>query len=266
MAPLEHDLMPETAEIALARSAAPSSISRAAQVMLQREGYATAVKGESGFVCIVGRAWGKATGNSEFWKPKMRARHCFNPQATRTQAPRSLACLRGFAAFQCLGTLTRKGGRSRKTITSQVPHPSSMLASPSADDGRTLTKSTPAASRQSVVDFTSFRSRKSSCVQHPTAFFAPSIHETGAESRMPGSGCPESSPTQKGPACFHMQALFCGRTGEAFQRQRLLRARPVASQPFFALLRLRSTGMAARPIIIRATEAGSGVAVGVAKL
>jgi len=66
MAPLEHDLMPETAEIALARSAAPSSISRAAQVMLQREGYATAVKGESGFVCIVGRAWGKATLNSEF--------------------------------------------------------------------------------------------------------------------------------------------------------------------------------------------------------
>ena len=85
MAPLEQYLMPETAEIALARSAAPASISGDAEVMvLRRDGYVTAAKGKNGFVCIVERAWGKATEDPEFWNQKMRAPHCFNPQAART--------------------------------------------------------------------------------------------------------------------------------------------------------------------------------------
>jgi hypothetical protein len=85
MAPLGQYLMPESAEIALAHSAAPASISGEAAVMvLRRDGYATAVKGRNGFVCIVERAWGKATDDSEFWNQKMRAPHCFNPQAART--------------------------------------------------------------------------------------------------------------------------------------------------------------------------------------
>ena len=85
MAPLERYLMPESEEIALAQSAAPASISGAAEVMvLRRDGYATAVKGNNGFVCIVERSWGKATDDAEFWNQKMRAPHCFNPQAART--------------------------------------------------------------------------------------------------------------------------------------------------------------------------------------
>jgi hypothetical protein len=85
MAPLEQYLMPESAEIALAHSAAPASISGDAEVMvLRRDGYATVVKGKNGFVCIVERAWGKATDDSEFWNQKMRAPHCFNAQAART--------------------------------------------------------------------------------------------------------------------------------------------------------------------------------------
>ena len=85
MAPLEQYLMPETAETALAHSAAPASISRDAEVMvLRRDGYATSVKGKNGFVCIVERAWGKPTDDLEFWNQKMRAPHCFNPQAART--------------------------------------------------------------------------------------------------------------------------------------------------------------------------------------
>ena len=73
MAPLGKYLMPESAEIALAHSAAPASISGDAEVMvLRRDGYATAVNGKSGFVCIVERAWGKATDDSEFWNQKMR--------------------------------------------------------------------------------------------------------------------------------------------------------------------------------------------------
>jgi hypothetical protein len=85
LAPLGEYLMPEGAEIALARSAAPASIAGDAEVMvLRQDGYATAVKGKSGFVCIVERAWGKATDDSEFGNQKMRAPHCFNPQAART--------------------------------------------------------------------------------------------------------------------------------------------------------------------------------------
>lgn len=89
MAPLDQYLMPsESAEIALARSAAPASISDGAEVMaLRRDGYATAVKGKNGFLCIVERSWGKATDDPEFWNPKMRAPHCFNPEAARTFLP-----------------------------------------------------------------------------------------------------------------------------------------------------------------------------------
>ena len=55
MAPLEQYLMADrNAEMALARSAAPESISRDAEVLvLGRHGYETAVKGKNGFVCMV---------------------------------------------------------------------------------------------------------------------------------------------------------------------------------------------------------------------
>jgi hypothetical protein len=89
MAPLDQYLMPsESAEIALARSAAPASISNDADVMvLRRDGYATVAKGKNGFVCLVEHSWGKAADDPEFWNPKMRAPHCFNAAAARTFAP-----------------------------------------------------------------------------------------------------------------------------------------------------------------------------------
>jgi hypothetical protein len=89
MARLDQYLIPdEKAEIALARSAAPASISDAAEVMvLRRDGYATAVKGSNGFVCIVERSWGKSTDDPEFWNPKVSAPHCFNQAAASTFLP-----------------------------------------------------------------------------------------------------------------------------------------------------------------------------------
>ena len=59
MAPLDQYLMADrNAEIALARSAAPDSISRDAEVLvLGAHGYETAVKGKNGFVCVVERGW-----------------------------------------------------------------------------------------------------------------------------------------------------------------------------------------------------------------
>jgi len=89
MAPLDQYLIPDQkAEIALARSSAPASISDEADVMvLRRDGYATAVKGSNGFVCIVERSWAKPTDDAEFWNPKVRAPNCFNPAASRTFLP-----------------------------------------------------------------------------------------------------------------------------------------------------------------------------------
>jgi hypothetical protein len=89
MSPLDQYLIPdEKSEIALARTAAPSSISDGAEVMvLGREGYRTVEKGTNGFLCMVERSWGASTDQAEFWNPKVRAPHCFNAQATRSFAP-----------------------------------------------------------------------------------------------------------------------------------------------------------------------------------
>jgi hypothetical protein len=89
MAPLDQYLISdENAEIALARSAAPASISDNAEIMvLTPKGFTTAVKGTNGFMCLVERGWGAATDFAEFWNPKLRAPHCFNPAAVRSFAP-----------------------------------------------------------------------------------------------------------------------------------------------------------------------------------
>ena len=88
MAPLKEYLMPKDAEIALARSAAPASIADDATVMvLERQGYTTAVQGKNGFLCYVERSWANATDNPEFWNPKMRAPNCFNAAAAGSVVP-----------------------------------------------------------------------------------------------------------------------------------------------------------------------------------
>jgi len=89
MAPLsEYLIADQNAEIALARTAAPPSISGDAEVMvLTKDGYKTVAPGKNGFMCLVERGWGAATDNPNFWNPKLRAPHCFNAAATRTFVP-----------------------------------------------------------------------------------------------------------------------------------------------------------------------------------
>jgi hypothetical protein len=112
MAPLDQYLIPdEKAEIALARSAAPASVSDAAEVIvLRRDGYATAIKGSNGFVCIVERSWANATDNPEYWNSKIRAPHCFNPAASRTVLPiflkKTKLVLAGKSKVQILAAVT----------------------------------------------------------------------------------------------------------------------------------------------------------------
>ena len=88
MAPIDQYLMDRGAEIALARSAAPESISRDATILvLGRKGYETAVEGKNGFVCLVGRGWTGPFDWPEFWSPKIKAADCLNPQAARSIVP-----------------------------------------------------------------------------------------------------------------------------------------------------------------------------------
>jgi len=89
MAPLEQYLMSDrSAEIALARSAAPESISKDADVMvLGRHGYETAAKGTNGFVCLVWRSWAGPIDDPDFWNPNPRSPVCLNPAAARFNVP-----------------------------------------------------------------------------------------------------------------------------------------------------------------------------------
>ncbi|MGA3074524.1 MAG: hypothetical protein ABSG56_12600 [Bryobacteraceae bacterium] len=91
MAPLDQYLMERNAEIRLARSAAPESISRDAQVMvLGGHGYETVDKGTNGFVCVVQRSWTAGIDDPDFWNPKLRAPICFNPPAVRSYLPQTI--------------------------------------------------------------------------------------------------------------------------------------------------------------------------------
>jgi len=89
MAPIaDYRVASQADEVALARSAAPASISDDAEVLtLGDHGYETAVAGKNGFVCIVERGWGADLGDAEFWNPKIRGPICFNPASARSVLP-----------------------------------------------------------------------------------------------------------------------------------------------------------------------------------
>src|SRR5262249_46750748 len=110
MAPIDQYLMEKNAEIQLARSAAPDSISRDATILiLRRQGYETAVEGKNGFVCMVERGWMGAFDWPEFWNPKVRGADCLNPQAARS-----------ILAIANLRTRMVMAGRSKAEIVSAI--------------------------------------------------------------------------------------------------------------------------------------------------
>ena len=82
MAPLDQYLITDrNTEIELARSAAPETIARQAEVMvLTRHGYEVAVKGTNGFVCIVERSWTADSDDPDFWNPKLRGSDLLQPR------------------------------------------------------------------------------------------------------------------------------------------------------------------------------------------
>ena len=87
-APFSEYEMPRESEIALARSAAPASVSgRATVKVLTRNGYEVAVEGDNGFLCMVLRSWSAAPDVGASYYARLRAPICFNPVAVRTVAP-----------------------------------------------------------------------------------------------------------------------------------------------------------------------------------
>lgn len=93
MAPIAKYLMPSAAaEIALARSAGPSSISAHADVLvLTKRGYVVGAKGTNGWVCLVGRSWTAGFNDDEFWNWHGLGPGCLNPPAVQSVLPQYLA-------------------------------------------------------------------------------------------------------------------------------------------------------------------------------
>lgn len=90
MAPVEQYQMARDAEIEMARTAAPESISRDAEILvLGRNGYEVGSKGTNGFVCLVERSFAAALDAPEFWNSKIRGPICLNPAAVRSYLPYS---------------------------------------------------------------------------------------------------------------------------------------------------------------------------------
>ena len=91
--PFSEYMMTPEAELALARSAAPASVSAHATVkVLTAAGYNVAAQGDNGFVCIVMRGWAGPTYTpAQFrdlvYDAGVRAPICFNPPAARQVLP-----------------------------------------------------------------------------------------------------------------------------------------------------------------------------------
>jgi hypothetical protein len=126
--PLEQYLMPNrNAEIALARSAAPESISQEAEILvLGRHGYESAIKGKNGFVCLVERSWMSPFDDPEFLNPDQRLPLCLNPPAALTHLPFTLKAtelaLAGMSKSQMFDSL--KAAFEKKELP--LPAPGSM--------------------------------------------------------------------------------------------------------------------------------------------
>ena len=128
MASIEQYLMPDrNAEIALARSAAPESISNDAKIIvLGWRGYETAAEGKNGFVCMVERSWMSPFNSAQFWNPKVRVPLCLNPAAVQSILPltikRTDMVLAGLSKTQMIDSI--KAGFANKELA--VPGPGAM--------------------------------------------------------------------------------------------------------------------------------------------
>jgi hypothetical protein len=87
-APFSEYQMSRQAEIALARSAAPGTITQHATIeVLTPKGYEIAIKGDNAFVCMVLRSWSAAPDPADTRQANIRGPACFDAVASRTVVP-----------------------------------------------------------------------------------------------------------------------------------------------------------------------------------
>jgi hypothetical protein len=128
MAPIDQYLMTDrSAEISLAQSAAPESISRDATVLvLGKQGYETAIVGKNGFTCLVERSWMSPFDSPDFWNPKLRGPVCYNPPAVLSILPytiyRTKLVLAGLSKAQMKESI--KGAVAKREL--RIPQPGAM--------------------------------------------------------------------------------------------------------------------------------------------
>jgi hypothetical protein len=115
------------AEVALARSAAPPSISANAEILvLGAHGYTTAVKGRNGFVCLVERAWDAEFVNPIFWNPNVRGPDCLNPAAARSVLPHFLERTKWALAGLSIAEMRKRTEAELAAKTYVMPEPGAM--------------------------------------------------------------------------------------------------------------------------------------------
>jgi hypothetical protein len=118
MAPVaRYDIADRAAEIALARSAAPASLSGSAEILvLGKRGYETAVKGGNGFVCLVERSWDMNFNSPEFWNPRVRSPQCLNAAGASSVLPTYLERTRWVLAGDSIARMQARA-RTQKPLT-----------------------------------------------------------------------------------------------------------------------------------------------------
>lgn len=128
MAPIrQYETASRNEEIALARSAAPASISDHARILaLGAHGYETAIPGKNGFVCLVARSWDQGFDNAEFWNPKIRAPECFNAAGARSVLSQYLERTRWVLAGQSLAQMRARAAADRAAGKGMKPQPGSI--------------------------------------------------------------------------------------------------------------------------------------------
>ena len=129
MAPVDRYMMARDAEIALAKSAAPSSISDDATVLvLTPRGYETAVQGSNGFVCLVERAWLAEFVNPIFWNPAVRGPDCLNPAAARSVLPHDVERAKWVLAGLSIPQMIERTKAELAAKTYAMPEPGDAMA------------------------------------------------------------------------------------------------------------------------------------------
>jgi hypothetical protein len=116
-----------TAEIALARSAAPKHVSDSATVLvLARNGFVEAVRGSNGFTCLVQRSFDSPLSAPGFWDPSIRAPQCLNAPAARTVLPAMLKRDEWVMAGLTLPEITERTRRASAAHEYSMPAAGSM--------------------------------------------------------------------------------------------------------------------------------------------